>query len=1080
MPSDAARHAASSLTATAADKTDTFNLTVSDGFGGTVTIPITVAISPLNTAPVAGTATIGAADPVTGRVTGRVNAGDGNGDTLVYSGTSTTPKGAVTINSDGTFTYTPTAAARHNASSDTATPADKTDTFTATATDGHGGTTSLPVTVTISPANSLPSTGNAVVLSLNSATGVVVVKFAGTDADGDNLTFSGSTTTSKGSVVVSADGTLTYSPTDAARHAATASTATAADRNDSFTITVNDGHGGRVDVPLNIAVTASNAAPVATPTVGTPDSSGVVRGTLAATDSDGDAVVYNTGTTATARGSVTLNSDGTFTYTPTNTARHNAASDTASVADKTDSFTATVGDGHGGTTRVTVSVPITSANTPLITGTPTVGSPDGTTGVVTGRLPATDADGDTLDYSGPITTAKGQIVVNSDGTFTYTPTSTARHALSAPDASAEQHMDSFTINVTDGHGSTASVPITVMLTASNAAPVAGTAVMSIPDRSTGLITGTFTDTDADGDELTYTGTGPTSKGVVVVYHDGTFTYTPSTFARQAAFAENATAAQKLDSFTVKVSDGHGGSAEYTVEVPLGFVNAPPTAGTTTVSSPDGVTGGVSGTVTATDLDNDQVTFSGSATTAHGSVIVHPNGTFTYTPTTIARHAASATAASAGDLVDTFTVTATDSRGGTTPIPVTVSIASLNTAPVVGTPTVGRPDSSGSVIGTVLASDPDGDVLSYSVPAKTAKGTVTVDANGTFTYTASKAARDAAASPSAGATDKTDAFTVTITDGHGTTTVVPVAVTVAPSAATVVFNFVYGSGSEYWNASARNAMQAAADILARYLVSANPTTLTYNLIGINAPGSGTLGSAHAYFSSYSTGYFGTVAQTKILTGVDTNGAAADGEITWNFAYPYNYGPAASTTDDSYDFTAVALHELLHTLGFISGIETPNADRNWTTYDNFLADSTGTKVINPDHRFNQAYVPNLTGGNGGIYWNGSNAVAAYGGLVPLYTPSTWSQDASLTHLDPANVGTESQVLNPFEFYGPGVRVLSPVEVGMLKDLGYPISSGSSFAAFALIGFGFLRRAKRNGNEGKDKKRTGNGANAKESAA
>ena len=138
----------------------------------------------------------------------------------------------------------------------------------------------------------------------------------------------------------------------------------------------------------------------------------------------------------------------------------------------------------------------------------------------------------------------------------------------------------------------------------------------------------------------------------------------------------------------------------------------------------------------------------------------------------------------------------------------------------------------------------------------------------------------------------------------------------------------------------------------------PVSLTYDVIGQNSATSGLLATAYAPFSSSSVGYTGTVAQTKIITGVDANGSASDGSITWNFAYPWATGDRVGNRQ--YDFQAVALHEMLHTLGFLTGIESPTSmDRNWTIYDSFLATSDGTAAIGGDYVWNSAYTTNLTG-------------------------------------------------------------------------------------------------------------------------
>jgi VCBS repeat-containing protein len=348
-------------------------------------------------------------------------------------------------------------------------------------------------------------------------------------------------------------------------------------------------------------------------------------------------------------------------------------------------------------------------------------------------------------------------------------------------------------------------------------------------------------------------------------------------------------------------------------------------------------------------------------------------------------------------------------------------------------------------------DADADALTYTGSTATTKGTVTVSSDGTFTYTPTASARYAAGSTSATAADKSDSFSVTVVDGYGGSLTVPVSVTISPLLARVSFNFVYGTGSDLWTSDARSALQAAADILSSYITVTAPVTITYNVVGSSTGGS-QLANASTSFASGRDGFYGTVVQSKILTGVDPNGSAADGTITWNFGQPWSFG--STVPRNKYDATAVALHEVLHTFGFLTGIGSPsNMDKNWTTFDKFLVAADGTAVVGTDYVYKTAYISNLTGGNGGLYFGGANAVAAYGGLVPVYTPSVWSSGSSVSHLDPSNNNADNQVMNPSVSTGLGARVLSSVEVGVLKDLGYTVTSGTPISAFAFFGFGVL---------------------------
>jgi len=242
-------------------RSDRFSVTVSDGRGGVTASTVTTTIVPLNSAPTARGTTVNAPASDTGAVTGKANATDRNRDKLTYLATTTpTAKGSVTVNANGTFTYTPTAAARHNAAAETAPAADRTDTFRIVVSDVYGAVTEIPVTVAISPSNTAP-TGNAALQDPDATSGVVTGTLIGFDADGDGLTYSGSTTTAKGAVVVSAEGAITYSPNDIARRIAASVYATPARRSDTFGVTISDGHGGSTTVTVNVVITPDTESP---------------------------------------------------------------------------------------------------------------------------------------------------------------------------------------------------------------------------------------------------------------------------------------------------------------------------------------------------------------------------------------------------------------------------------------------------------------------------------------------------------------------------------------------------------------------------------------------------------------------------------------------------------------------------------------------------------------------------------------------------------------------------------------------------------------------------------------------------
>ena len=188
----------------------------------------------------------------------------------------------------------------------------------------------------------------------------------------------------------------------------------------------------------------------------------------------------------------------------------------------------------------------------------------------------------------------------------------------------------------------------------------------------GIVTGLLEVSDLDGDATGTAVITRPSHGSVVL-SGPQYTYTPDPLLAHTGV---------VDSFAVAVSDEaagfhlHGlaglinlltfgliGSAGHaattTVRVSVAPFNNAPTA-TVRIDPPDPVTGVVSGAVVGSDVNGDTLTYTGSASTAHGAVIVSATGEFTYSPAALPR------------IPDTFTVTVDDGYGGLLAVPVTIT------------------------------------------------------------------------------------------------------------------------------------------------------------------------------------------------------------------------------------------------------------------------------------------------------------------------------------------------------------------------------------------------------------------------
>ncbi|MEO8991537.1 MAG: PEP-CTERM sorting domain-containing protein [Nitrosospira sp.] len=224
----------------------------------------------------------------------------------------------------------------------------------------------------------------------------------------------------------------------------------------------------------------------------------------------------------------------------------------------------------------------------------------------------------------------------------------------------------------------------------------------------------------------------------------------------------------------------------------------------------------------------------------------------------------------------------------------------------------------------------------------------------------------------------------------------------------------------------------------------------------------------------------VVRTKLQTGIDLNGNNADGAVSVNFSQPWALDVNSPPTEYSgqYDFYGTLYHELTHTLGFTRGGITKTGEPlagskeagTWSTFASFIVDKHGDKIIDPNtFALNQpgwdvSSIGDYSAGNDGegLFFDGPNAVAANGGYwVTLYTPAPWENGSSIAHLDPDMPGISGMLMTPAAGTGLQAHGFSPIEVGMLKDLGYvsavpePETYSMLLAGLAVCGWIARRR-------------------------
>ncbi|MDO3402385.1 Ig-like domain-containing protein [Mycolicibacterium neoaurum] len=659
-------------------------------------------------------------DPVTGKVTITAEATDADGDPLTY--TASALWGSVVRNEDGTFTYTPTDAARHGAA---ALLGVKSDLISIWANDGRGGITLLPtvVSVDIVSANT-PPTITVGTATTEPITGIITGSFEVKDDDDDLVIVTGDVVTPRGGVVVVTPFGYMYTPTLAARSQG---------GTDTFTVTLNDAHGGVVEVSVTVTINRINSNPIGGITVALPDSDGVVRGTVAATDFDGDDLTFTLANGASSGhsangGIVLLNTDGTFTFIPKPAGLLGGLT--------LDSFEVHVSDGRGGTTTTTVTLSADLDIDPVVT--------SNVDGVVKGGLQiSNNANTGLLTYSVGSGPSKGTVTVNADGTYTYTATTAGWN-----------ESDTFTIvGTVDGQSIT--VATVTVVPKPNVAPTAPLIGGDTVIGGSGIASGTVHASDENGDTLHYSVDGPggsstkvlSNGAIVTVDQNGNWHYIPGLDSGDPVFGAIA-----LSTFTIYVTDGKGGEASTLITVNTHNLNIPVTK--------SGSNGTVTGGLGLSAGEQGLMTYSLGNGPSKGTVTVNADGTYTYTAT------------SAGwNESDTFTIVGTINGQSITVAEVSL-VPKANTAPTApllgGDTVIGG---SGIASGTVNASDADGDTLHFSVDGPGGSSTkvlsngaiVTVDANGKWHYIPGLNSGDLGGLVSSIALSS---FTIYVTDGKG--------------------------------------------------------------------------------------------------------------------------------------------------------------------------------------------------------------------------------------------------------------------------------------------------------------------------
>ena len=532
----------------------------------------------------------------------------------------------------------------------------------------------------------------------------------------------------------------------------------------------------------------------------------------------------NTLTTKYGTVTLTFDKDGNCTYTYTTGKGTTALPDHLPKGESLpDSFIIYVRDAHGEVVKQEITVTINGTNhgPEVVPGEHALNVVEDVTVSQEGNLNDIIKDDEGLNNLHFSINGKGTVVEGEFGTLHIDP-ATGKYIYTLNNADPEvQGLDAkssiketFTITVTDKHGETTTVDVTVNVKGTDDTPELTLGkVLSVREGDAGAVGDTAVGFDkdiADQGHLTYSfGKDADGNPLTEITNEyGTFTIDPKTGAYTFTLDNTSETVLKMaagrlyeTSINVTVTDTSGLSDTKELVVNIEGTNTAPviTSGEhgVIIANPaplveDGGVSKVTGQVTAREYDegdhvvafkfvNDKGELVDSLTGKYGTISIDKDGNYTYT-----FNKGQAQHLGAGEMAaEHFNVVAVDTYGAqtTTPSDLQIQIQGTNDAPVITSPTpvlnlTELASGQAEITGTITFNDADKkadgtfyDTHTFSVrPAGAAEaengaaaegkyGTLTIDEHGNYKYTLT--------SDALGEGDKyTETFTVTVDDGNG--------------------------------------------------------------------------------------------------------------------------------------------------------------------------------------------------------------------------------------------------------------------------------------------------------------------------
>ncbi|WP_188863612.1 VCBS domain-containing protein, partial [Aliivibrio fischeri] len=833
---------------------------------------------------------------------------------------------------------------------------------------------------------------------------------------------------------------------------------------DKFGKTVVDENGDPLEMIFKVDVTGTNDAPEIsgqlTGTISNTDSDGRISGNLNDGDIDtGDTHTWSVADNQGDYGRLML-VNGKWTYTL----------DTSLDAVKllgvgetlSDTFEVTVTDSYGETSTETITVTIDGSNLP-----PEIAQDDQIIMELkedekitdSNTLVVTDPNGDDVTFDAKtLTGTYGVFTVDENGVWTYVLDNDAAHIQGLREG--EVVSESFTVFAVDEHGAKTAQEVTINITGTNDVPkISGMDTASVEEADGSTASGNFVTSDVDvGDNVVVSpGTQGSYGSVSVDNNTGRWTYTVD--GNDPAVNSLSKGETLTDTVTIIATDDEGETSEMTITITINGENDAPDL---VVTVPAEVT---EDTALNAD-DNLEVTGNwddGDPDTADthiwevlsgdslGTLTFDPNGDYKLV---IDNSALEIQQLGVGESLDlTYTVKVTDEHGLSSTQDITFTVNGTNDDPEVVNTSVlavdveedGTLTQSGQLdITDIDISDTTFDFSVITSPTD-AYGTVTVDANGKWTYVL-----DNDKAQDIGDETITETFTIQIDDGNGGVITQDVTVNITgtdddPIIDTTIPQVTEGTVVEDGTLTATGQVSYVdpeGDVINYNVI--NPPSSPYGTFTVGADGTwtyeldnalaqeiGVAGAQETYTIEVTDQTGGTIQQeiTINITGenddptIDVSSViigSVEEDVTASASGQLDVSDV-DLTDSSFSYTVVSGPNTAATPGDVTGLYgelTIDANGEWTyLLDNDKAQALGDTVET------EIFTIEVSDGNGGtvtqeitVSVTGHDDDPIIDTTITQVTEGTVVEDGTLTttgqvaYVDPEGGVIDYNVINP----------------------------------------------------------------------